>query len=242
MDNIPRFKKYYTIYLREIRNLSESSIAHYIDGINWISRRLNEIGILDHTLFDVVDIETLVEAEKALKQDQTYVELNKRGHQMYSAALHNYLKFASGESFSEIGDDIEALDIPVEKDVLERSYIRKEQKRSGIVKLQILEYANYTCEINPSHITFTSKGNGKRYMEGHHAIPLKLQDRFKNSLDVYANVLCLCPVCHRLVHYGIDYERELALKRIHSLRSRRLAKSGIVLTQSEFMELALIEK
>ncbi len=23
------------------------------------------------------------------------------------------------------------------------------------------------------------------------------------SLDVYANIICLCPICHRLLHYGL---------------------------------------
>ena len=67
-----------------------------------------------------------------------------------------------------------------------------------------MEIAEYKCEISPQHITFTSKNTGHFYMEGHHAIPMRHQDKFTKSLDVYANIVCLCPICHRLLHYGIE--------------------------------------
>lgn len=28
-------------------------------------------------------------------------------------------------------------------------------------------------------------------MEGHHALPMKYQDRFNHSLDIYSNVVCV---------------------------------------------------
>ena len=69
--------------------------------------------------------------------------------------------------------------------------------------MQSIESAKYECEINSKHKTFTAKSTGMPYMEGHHMLPMKYQDRFKSSLDVYANIICLCPICHRLLHYGV---------------------------------------
>ena len=39
-------------------------------------------------------------------------------------------------------------------------------------------------------------------MEAHHLIPLKFQDDFHYSIDVPANIVSLCPNCHREVHFG----------------------------------------
>ena len=44
-------------------------------------------------------------------------------------------------------------------------------------------------------------------------IPMKKQQTFSTSLDVYANVVCLCPVCHRLLHYGLDDNKKIYLIR-----------------------------
>ena len=74
-------------------------------------------------------------------------------------------------------------------------------------------------------------------MEAHHALPMKLQDRFDRSLDVYANVVCLCPICHRLLHYGIESEKENALNKIYYDRADRLATSGIRIGKEDFVKM-----
>ena len=71
-----------------------------------------------------------------------------------------------------------------------------------------MEFAGYVCEINAAHESFIAAKNNKPYMEGHHAIPMHLQPRFQSGLDVYANIVCLCPVCHRRIHYGVADDKE----------------------------------
>lgn len=96
--------------------------------------------------------------------------------------------------------------------------------------------ADYKCELNESHVTFLTK-NGKPYMEAHHLIPLSAQTYFTNSLDVDANIICLCPNCHRKLHYGkynISDLRKIYEERLHYLR-----KSMIDIT---FEELASFYK
>ncbi len=53
-------------------------------------------------------------------------------------------------------------------------------KKSSIIKMQSIESAGYECEVNPTHVTFTAKSTGMPYMEGHHALPMKCQGRFKS--------------------------------------------------------------
>ena len=98
--------------------------------------------------------------------------------------------------------------------------------------------AHYMCEMDQNHTTFTSAATGQQYMEGHHAIPIKCQNEFKVSLDVYANIVCLCPICHRLLHYGMDSEKRIVLYKVYNGRADRLAKSGIKLSKEEFVKVA----
>lgn len=77
------------------------------------------------------------------------------------------------------------------------------------------------------------------YMEGHHAIPMKFQDKFNYSIDIYANIVCLCPICHRLLHYGIASEKDKVLNKIYSARADRLAACGIRIGKADFKELVM---
>lgn len=77
-----------------------------------------------------------------------------------------------------------------------------------------------------------------RYL-GHHAIPIKEQGHFDVSLDVYANIICLCPICHRLLHYGVNEDKQKILSKVYHDRAERLAKSGIKLSKEEFTKVAI---
>lgn len=81
----------------------------------------------------------------------------------------------------------------------------------------------------------------KPYMESHHAITIHLQGRFPYSLDVYANLICLCPVCHRKIHYGLRDERREMLYEIYEKRHERMAHSGLKIGKEEFADLILKE-
>jgi 5-methylcytosine-specific restriction protein A len=78
-------------------------------------------------------------------------------------------------------------------------------------------------------------------MEAHHIIPLHLQENFQYSLDVYANIICLCPLCHRQIHYGVYKERREMLDAIFEQRKERLNNSGILMDKGEFMQMILSE-
>lgn len=76
-------------------------------------------------------------------------------------------------------------------------------------------------------------------MEGHHIIPMKKQESFNTSLDVYANIVCLCPTCHRLLHFGRERDKKPVLDKLYFERSERLANSGIKISHEEFINAAL---
>lgn len=231
-------KEYYARYLTDVRGLSQSSVRHYFDALNNISRRLKDKNLVKKDIYEIQDLEQLGHVREILYADAEFIELNERGRRMYSAGLNNYYRFASGAGFKEAKDKILLFDIPVEP---EKAIIVecKTWKRSNIIRTQAIEYAGYACEIDGDHKTFVAEKNNKPYMESHHAIPMKLQPNFGKSLDVYANVICLCPICHKRIHYGVKDDKQLMLDAIYSKRADRLANSGIKLSRTEFKELVV---
>lgn len=238
MDNYI-LMEYYTRYLKEVRHASSATIAHYTGALKSISKFLMERGKIQTSIYEITDLNELEIIKDYLFSNPDFLEWNNRGHRMYSAAYNNYYQFASGEDFYNIKDDIKKMDIamPIPQKI---NMTHNYWKRSSIIKNQALESAGYRCELNPDHHTFISKFTMRPYMEGHHLLPMKFQKDFDMSLDVYANIICLCPTCHRLLHYGLVSEKEKVLKEIYDERCDRLFNSGIAISRNKFLELTKI--
>jgi 5-methylcytosine-specific restriction protein A len=234
--NDSEIKKYYARYLISVRNNKIATVKHYFDALNNISRRLKEKNLVTTDIYEINDLNQLLQVREILYADKDFIELNTRGNNMYSVGLNNYCKFAAGEDFLKLQDKISMLDVPMEVTTI----IKNEHntwRRSGIIRTQVIEFAGYNCEINKDHKSFVAEKNKKPYMEGHHVIPMKLQSNFDKSLDVYANIICLCPICHRKIHYGLKEDRRLLMSQIYDNRSVRLEHSGIRLSKKEFVEI-----
>lgn len=230
--------QYYVRYLKEVRKLSDSSVGHYTQALRKISKMLVERNRIQETVYEIKDLNELQIVKEYIFQDPEFVALDTKGNRMYSAGMNNYMRFATGEDLYGKQEEMTVMDIelPVGKKIVVQ---REEWNRSAIIKVQTLEAAEYKCEINPAHNTFIAKSTGKQYMEGHHAIPMNLQDKFDKSIDVYANVVCLCPICHRLIHYGLETEKKNLLNQIYETRIDRLVSSGIEISKNDFIELAM---
>lgn len=227
---------YYIKYLKEIRKVSDSTIKHYLQALKSISKFLVEKKKIKQSIYEIKDIDDLVVVKEYLYKDPDFVDLDTRGHRMYSVAFNHYFRFANGDGFENIHEQIKSMDIEIP--IANKQIVTiNTWKRSSIIKMQSIESAGYKCEINSNHKTFTAKRTGKPYMEGHHALPMKYQNRFQNSLDIYANVICLCPTCHRRLHYGVESEKMNVVDKIYYDRSDRLAASGIKIGKEEFESL-----
>ena len=237
--NSSALQTYYREYLVQIRGLSEASVRHYLDALRNISTRLQAKGLVKTDIYEIADIKQLELIRDILNADPDYVALNTRGNNMYGSGLNNYIRFAQGEDFDAIhGGQITKLDAPLAPPEQEQ-VTTKQYHRSNILKTQAIESANYACELGPGHQTFLAEKTQHPYMEAHHAMPMHLQGEFAVSLDVYANLICLCPVCHRRIHYGLTAERRDMVTAIYASRAERLANSGIHLSQEEFVEKAI---
>lgn len=132
----------------------------------------------------------------------------------------------------DVNTYINIKDMPEEKKELEKTetmqYPRNEQ-----YKYDALKSANFKCEIDESHITFISKITGTNYVEGHHLIPISQYAEFEHDVDVRANIVSLCPTCHRKIHSGINEDVYVILKELHKKREDRLKKVGLDITLEE---------
>ncbi len=118
---------------------------------------------------------------------------------------------------------------PRKKENSSSSYVRDSAKAKGAIIA-----SNFKCNIDESHMSFIAK-SGKPYMEAHHLIPISAQDNFDVSLDVDANIICLCPNCHRNLHYGKDIKN--MLEGLYNARKKHLEESGIIASFEELFEL-----
>jgi len=75
--------------------------------------------------------------------------------------------------------------------------------RNPLLREKVIKLANYTCELCLKRDTFKTKDR-EFYFEAHHLIPFNVtnQKLFKYSLDHLSNLVCLCPECHRKVHFS----------------------------------------
>ena len=73
-------------------------------------------------------------------------------------------------------------------------------KRSAIVRSTVLSLANGTCE-RCGELGFAMAKN-KVYLETHHVKSLA-----NEGTDAVANVVAICPNCHRMAHFSLDRDQ-----------------------------------
>ena len=100
-----------------------------------------------------------------------------------------------------------------------------------------LQAANYKCEMDNTHITFISKATQKPYVEAHHLFPLSAQDEIKYSLDVPANIIALCPLCHRKIHLAPLKDKKEMLLSLYRKRRSELKIFGIENNEDDLLSI-----
>lgn len=94
-----------------------------------------------------------------------------------------------------------------------KNNIRCSRPRNKLLIDSILEEEKYTCFFSKDHRTFPST-NRPNYVEGHHIIPISLNDSFQENLDCKENIIVLCPNCHKAIHLATNEYKESLLNHI----------------------------
>ncbi|WP_333783023.1 HNH endonuclease [Chitiniphilus purpureus] len=104
-----------------------------------------------------------------------------------------------------------------------------------MVAAKALLDANFQCEVDPVHATFISQTRNKPYVEAHHLVPFARQCEFAVSLDVLANVVALCPLCHKLLHHATPAAKREILGQLFDQRKAKLEGKQIRVTRQELL-------
>jgi len=107
--------------------------------------------------------------------------------------------------------------------------------RSHKVSINALRHADYKCEFDNTHLTFTRRSSDSSYTEPHHLVPISYHDNFEISLDVEENIVSLCCNCHRQIHLGQGFE--IMLKKLYNERKNLLQLVGIDISLDELIRL-----
>lgn len=108
--------------------------------------------------------------------------------------------------------------------------------RKGSIAKSAIESANFNCEVDQTHKTFTSRVTNNNFVEAHHLIPMEMQDKVKFSLDVPENILSLCPNCHSMFHHSHAVDVKKLLKHFFNQRKDSLMERGIKITIDELVK------
>ena len=183
---------------------------------------------------------------KLIKQLNEFAQYNESENRFPSAAINSYIRFWNKRSLmvddstlyssNEMFDAEEAELIPASKekqDMVTRTTTAN--NRNAGERRKAFKRVNYCCEGKCNYELFENETNGLPYVEAHHLIPLSLQGNFEKSLDVYPNIVTLCPSCHRKLHYGTKAAKEDIIKRLIKERKSDLLKSKIIIDEEEIL-------
>lgn len=224
------------------KHLSPASIDKYsrqttnkIDS--YLKRLMPDSGY--KSIYDVNSMEELKRIQRIINDDPAFKAENEKGDHMYSAGLRKYIMFAEGSLISQFCSDTSILDVKEPIPPTLEVKPRRIPARDSVKIIQAKGACKYCCQIDESHRTFISDSTKKNYVEGHHIIPISCQAFFNYSLDVLANIIVLCPNCHRLLHYAIKPERVDKLYQIYDERYERFSNAGILTDRQSFVEMAM---
>jgi len=179
----------------------------------------------------------------------TYSELDKRIIDYIESVLEN--KALLDNDDSEEQEEIQIAE-PASSEVIQNSsdkplFIENGSQGKTIVKdsrisKSALIDAKYICIINTAHKTFITK-HKITYMEGHHLIPCTVTNseyfmkKFNKNIDCFENIVCVCPNCHREVHYGEWASKSEKIRIMFRKQQEKLKRVGLLITEDELLNL-----
>jgi 5-methylcytosine-specific restriction protein A len=155
-------------------------------------------------------------------------------HELVSATESDYQEDANeaARRTSETDEELTEIDgpEPVSQASLPIAGPGPRYKRNPRKAASAFQTAGFKCEVDAAHVTFISRRTTHQYVEAHHLIPMKHQGGSPYSLDVQANIVALCPTCHRLLHHGHAKVKQPILLSLFNKRRDALVSKGIDVT------------
>ncbi|MGM0924034.1 MAG: HNH endonuclease [Bacillota bacterium] len=159
--------------------------------------------------------------------DNIFQSVNSKSYDQFLFKSQQNLDDEDDIYQKEVGAAIAGLPIPTST---------LKYRRSSTIAKNALKAANYLCEAEPSHVTF-STATGVYYQECHHLIPVSLQKHFEAGLDVEENIVVLCATCHRFLHYGRGEEKFELLTKLWLAKKDGLDRRQIKISFKELLSI-----
>ncbi len=119
--------------------------------------------------------------------------------------------------------------------------ISRKYRRNPLLGRIAIQNAYYACENNHEHKTFKSAKTQKNFMEAHHLVPVKYQQKiwqkYNINVDCVENIVSLCPTCHRAFHNGTKEVKAQLIENIYNQIVPRYNSIGFEITLDEIKEL-----
>lgn len=187
----------------------DSKIAKYLID------KMNNIEVSD--LIETADNSLKDEIEELQEEQEQFEKINSGSIKGYSNAEIEQINLANYTYVPRIEEG--------KKKVLR-------EKTDPKLKATRMEFANYLCEINCDHKTFTNASGSHQYLECHHIIPMNAQKDFPNiKLDNMFNLIALCPICHMQVHYATPEEKGQIFAKMYEKRKNEMLEHGFDLAK-----------
>lgn len=119
--------------------------------------------------------------------------------------------------------------------------VSEKYKRNPLLGKIAIQNAYYCCEHNSRHETFLSAKTHKNFMEAHHLVPVKFQQKIWNeyeiNVDCVENIVSLCPTCHRAFHNGTKEVKAEIIESIYEKLLPRYKSIGFDISLEEIKKL-----
>lgn len=182
--------------------------------------------------------------EETFKNDmQKMLELYEELYNIIGADIFNIETEINEEEYQEEinseNEDSRVLpDGPIEKEINTSNRSISKYKRKAWISKKVIKDSNYLCQYDITHSSFISKKTNMQYVEAHHLIPVSEYDNFSHSLDVYENIVSLCPNCHKLIHHGKLSNKKHILRKFYLDRQDSLLQNrGIDLKYKDLLKM-----
>lgn len=181
----------------------------------FLLNKMNNKEITD--LLEINNVDLQNEIEEILEEQEQFEKINNGSIKGYSE--------------SEL-KQIDNCDYHYEPKVVEGKKKTLRENTDTRLKATRMEQANYLCEIDHNHRTFTNASGNYQYLECHHIIPMNAQKDFPNiKLDSMFNLIAICPICHMQVHYATPEEKDEIFAKMYELRKKEMLEHGFDLAK-----------
>lgn len=125
-------------------------------------------------------------------------------------------------------------------DYAESNGLAKRPAGDPKIRDAVLEICGHRCQYalftGTDHATFVGK-DGKPYVEAHHLIPIEARkDFFPKNLDRPSNIVCLCSVCHSIIHHGSADEKRKIMEVLYNHYKDQLNADGLYISFDKLMD------